>query len=566
MKDNGYRIFRGLDDETVDRISEKYPVLTDRDREQLFSKSEKKYNKEAEMGINNVKARKIVDDGDEVSGVDRYTGRMWRRYAAMAAAFVLVAGGIGGSVALAKHISKNRGSDEQEVTEETSESQTTDINDDLIVTEPASDDGTETTVTTTAEETTTEIVTTTFAADDGRTPADLDGFAQQWLNNYMEITRQTGVDSVQHDAAPVTFRLYDGSEISAYLMTEAAYPSAEGLAERFNTMLAPGYDNDKFIPDLTHKIDDRVATREDFTSCFFTYNDERYVLAANTAIEGERVPLSAERISENEMLVHWYIQEPDMQEGEPRKEQTMHLVWVDECSDWRADDIVDGSRYFGKPTEDEAKEIAKKVFSGYAAVHNAYYSHTVGLDTNFQLSLCIHTKDDPNNKDYLNYIRVDDPRFSTPEEMYKYFATKYTEHMAKLVIGKDLSAYPDSYSFLDDDTDENACAEIRKLNRFIVYNGDLYVCSGGNSYSRVNGILDLEKTNFDTMEMEYHAFLNREPEIVSAKVINGNMIVIGSDEEAARTECEHKYDSIEYCLVREDSGEWKVSTATPPVN
>ena len=66
--------------------------------------SERKYNINNSMNNN--------ENGDEVSGVDRYTRPVWHRYAAIAATFVLLAGGIGGSIALGKHMNKNKNSDD----------------------------------------------------------------------------------------------------------------------------------------------------------------------------------------------------------------------------------------------------------------------------------------------------------------------------------------------------------------------------------------------------------------------------------------------------------------------
>ena len=103
MKKNEFDIFNDPDDEIINEIAANYPVLTDKEKERMFSMSERKYN------INN------NENGDEVSGVDRYTRPVWHRYAAIAATFVLLAGGIGGSIALGKHMNKNKNSDHNSI-------------------------------------------------------------------------------------------------------------------------------------------------------------------------------------------------------------------------------------------------------------------------------------------------------------------------------------------------------------------------------------------------------------------------------------------------------------------
>ena len=85
MKKNEFDMFKDPDDEIINEIAANYPVLTDEEKERMFSMSERKYNINNNMNNN--------ENGDEVSGVDRYTRPVWRRYAAIAATFVLLAGG-----------------------------------------------------------------------------------------------------------------------------------------------------------------------------------------------------------------------------------------------------------------------------------------------------------------------------------------------------------------------------------------------------------------------------------------------------------------------------------------
>ena len=88
-------IFDNADEVTTDRISEKYPALSDSEKDRLFAMSKRKYN------INNNNEYKNVN---EVSGVERYSRPKWHKAVSVAAAAVLAVGGIGGGMAL---ISRN---------------------------------------------------------------------------------------------------------------------------------------------------------------------------------------------------------------------------------------------------------------------------------------------------------------------------------------------------------------------------------------------------------------------------------------------------------------------------
>ena len=79
----------------IDKISEEFPVLTDEEKERIFSMSEKKYN--LEKGD---KKETIYDVGSEVRGVEQYHRPLWCKIASAAAAAVFVIGGISGGMTL----------------------------------------------------------------------------------------------------------------------------------------------------------------------------------------------------------------------------------------------------------------------------------------------------------------------------------------------------------------------------------------------------------------------------------------------------------------------------------
>ena len=86
MNKNRIDIFDDPDDETINSIASNYPILTEEEKDRMFAMSERKYN------IN-----KGYEDefSEEVRGVERCNRPIWSKYAAVAAAFLLLAGGIG---------------------------------------------------------------------------------------------------------------------------------------------------------------------------------------------------------------------------------------------------------------------------------------------------------------------------------------------------------------------------------------------------------------------------------------------------------------------------------------
>ena len=144
------------------------PELTNYEKERMFSMSERKYNTNNNMNEN----------GEKVRSVESNTRPVWRRYAAIAATFVLLAGGIGGTIALGKHVNNNKRSDNKlaaaavEITttapETTTAAMTTTV---TSTTTQVVTDATIAEIVTSAAETTAEVAfdvteTTTVTADD----------------------------------------------------------------------------------------------------------------------------------------------------------------------------------------------------------------------------------------------------------------------------------------------------------------------------------------------------------------------------------------------------------------
>ena len=89
MKLNDF--FNEPDEVTTDRVSEKYPALSDQHKERLFAMSKRKYD------INN---NNDISKVSEVSGVEHYSKPKWYKAVSIAAAAVLAVGGLGSGMAL----------------------------------------------------------------------------------------------------------------------------------------------------------------------------------------------------------------------------------------------------------------------------------------------------------------------------------------------------------------------------------------------------------------------------------------------------------------------------------
>lgn len=548
MNKNEFDVFEDPDDEIINEIAANYPVLSDEEKERMFSMSERKYNINNNMNNEN--------NGDIVSGVDRYTKPVWHRYAAIAATFVLLAGGIGGSIALGKHMDKNKKNDSDMLTATTTaittESvQTTSAENITATNAQIVTDATIAEIVTSASTETTDVSdtteTTTVTTDDRRNPSDLAAFAEEWKDKYEEYIWKISCGAVEHEDNTVSFRMTDvtgnQAEIEAWKVTDEKFSSADAIYEFMRSVWAPGTYDEFIIPDLTDKIDGGTAAHEDFIkNVLFTYKNELYRVASHTGIEGKRDNLSAEKLNDNEILVHWTLG----YEG-AGDEQSLHLVWVDEYNDWRIDDLVTG-KYFGKPTKEEAEAIAKEMLDGLMDVNNAMYGIGVKYDENDKIEFAIHS-DNPSDGEWnISYVKVTDSRFSGIDGIKAYFYKKYlnTSEVLSNVIGGDISKYPTGYSFnLNAEYKEGTDNAYINLKNYIMYNGSLYLR------------YDCLHTQFwGVQNVSEYARMKNDPKITSVKVSDGNMIVVRADDE---TDKEGKL-SREYFITRYTNDEWKIQT------
>lgn len=303
------------------------------------------------MNINKYNANYNNQNGKEARGTDKSTGHNKPRYAAIAAAFALLVGGIGGSVALGKHMDNNSKyvaaaaaditttAASTSVIETTTAQTTTAAMTTSLITTNVTSAATESAATEMAAfvETTAPEESTTAAADNSHEPVDMDAFAQEWLDNYNEWLKIPN-GYVEHEEESVSFKMAEGSSvpaIDAWKITDEEYCSADAINEHLHAFWAPGSEADIVPAELTEKIDNGTVSYNDFLgSIYFTYKNELYSRICNSWIEGRRTSPSAEKLNDNEILVRFTLGYEGITE-----QQFMHFVWVDELNDWRVDDV-----------------------------------------------------------------------------------------------------------------------------------------------------------------------------------------------------------------------------------
>ena len=102
MKD--YDLFPDLDDETLDKLAQEFPVLTDEEKERMYAMSERKYN------ITN-ETNEEFNTETEVSGVDVYKRPRWRTASIAASLALLIGAGSFGGYNIAKQLSNGDNND-----------------------------------------------------------------------------------------------------------------------------------------------------------------------------------------------------------------------------------------------------------------------------------------------------------------------------------------------------------------------------------------------------------------------------------------------------------------------
>ena len=92
-------IFDGyMDEETIEMISEEFPVLTEDEKDRIFASIERKLD---------IKSEKTFLTSDSVEGVEKYNRSQIVRFAGLAAAFTIIVAGLGGGNLLLHNLNKN---------------------------------------------------------------------------------------------------------------------------------------------------------------------------------------------------------------------------------------------------------------------------------------------------------------------------------------------------------------------------------------------------------------------------------------------------------------------------
>ncbi len=122
MNNKDFEILENADDETVEKLGNKYPVFDEKKREEIYKMTMKKMKEQNESTY--------TEYSEKIEGVEKYKRPVWQRVSAVAAAAAIVAGGF----ALFRNIpreGKNKGPDYMtEVTTDTTEPSTAAIDSD----------------------------------------------------------------------------------------------------------------------------------------------------------------------------------------------------------------------------------------------------------------------------------------------------------------------------------------------------------------------------------------------------------------------------------------------------
>jgi hypothetical protein len=189
-------VFNDIDNNTAERLSKEYPVLKDEQKERLYAMSKRKFD--------------IKNDNNsmDVSGVEKYRRPKWYKGVSIAAAAVLLTGGIGGSMYF---ISRNGKAPLAEVEE--------------IVLEPT--------------ETTTEEVTEAVTEEQTEAEeADGDTIAKSLIDDYREFMCALHAGDLEVDKSDTitkTMKTEDGQyeyQLEFYRVTDPRYPTWADIEKR----------------------------------------------------------------------------------------------------------------------------------------------------------------------------------------------------------------------------------------------------------------------------------------------------------------------------------------------
>ncbi|WP_019679599.1 hypothetical protein [Ruminococcus flavefaciens] len=356
MKDEMSKEF-DIDLETADRIAKEYPSLSDSAKERMFNMTKKKIN------LTNAADE---DNNDSVHGVEKYNRPGWIKFAGMAAAVAIIAGGFGGGTYLfhkmkdsAPNTSATSGT---EPATESSSFTTETATESSVITSI-----TTITITTAATTATTAVAETTTEATETKSLTPEEEIAHNLTDNYWDYecffhTHSHSMTSQDASAKGINLKYSyqrDGRTIDTeltYIKTDderLTESTIDGLKKLYNTYYSktcdPFYSDhvqntkeyELFGPSFTADTL-TTDTQVDRIYTFIEYEGELYQRIipsqyfAGTHWSDNKVDITD--VTEKSFTLKRKIHYPP-KEGEVPGEFTFKIVFDEDVQDWRIEQV-----------------------------------------------------------------------------------------------------------------------------------------------------------------------------------------------------------------------------------
>ena len=359
---NGFEI----DLETADRVAKEYPSLSDSAKERMFNMAKEK--------MNNTDAD-LTENENSVRGVEIYNRPRWIKFAGMAAAVVLMAGGIGGGSYLLHNMKSTAPTPNSSIAEEVTTYVTG-----TVTTEAASVEtttGTQKAVSGAVTEVTGTTITTTNSAAAAETTAAQtenetfvpDEAAHRLTDNYWDYAYLFGRSVLQtadyEHTVHVKFETPDNTsgdpmniEYVKCMFKELADRNMEELKEYYYSYYTadfdPFYDPYNQYPDDFELFGPSFTDGSDMTmdrNCvYIEYNGELYQRALYTSFDNTDHwtddQLEITNVTENSFtLKRKFRNRPSAMNGDAHGEVTFSIVFDEGAQDWRIDKTETNIQY-----------------------------------------------------------------------------------------------------------------------------------------------------------------------------------------------------------------------------
>lgn len=466
MKDELFNEF-DIDLETANRIAKEYPSLSDSARERMFNMTKEKMN--------------ITNDANEannnsVHGVEKYNRPRWIKFAGMAAAVAIIAGGVGGGSYLLHNMNK---------------------------TAPSTSSSSETEVTTTSSvitdiTTTAAVVETTTVVTEVKdlTPEEA---AHKLTDNYWDYEcffdqcARTKADYESVDSVKLKYTYqYDGwfsdAEITYYKTIDERLTdkTMDGLKKMYNTYYGKNYDPFYSVnAEYTHNYElfgpsytvDTLPTEIDRAYTYIEYEGELYQFGlSKDYITGnhwsdDQIDIT-DATETSFTLKRKFNNEANAMHDEIHGEVTFKIVFDEAAQDWRIEqkDVEYEYQNTGatenndnndnsSEVSDEIRQAADELLSQYPTIDRIEWSGEKLTDDVIY---------DSNNNDWP-YFAVEPGFFADMEFLKNYYYSVVTPHYSEQ--HNNLALWGPEIA-----VDENDPTHIKldQIYMFITYNGKLY--------------------------------------------------------------------------------------------